>query len=105
MYQWNSWFIYLYALRLVFFMISGLIAIIFVMNSESSAGFLCDRYTALHFDEHASDEWNHCLTQIRLGVWLVYIPYTFFQFHCLQVLIKYRKAHENVEMGDDESDV
>ena len=90
---------------MVFIIISGFVAILFVLNTEDSAEFLCDRYTYLDGKEHDDTAWDHCLARVRVFVWLIYIPYIFFQFHCLQVLIKHRLVHENLEIGDDESDV
>ena len=103
-YKWNSWFLYLYALRMVFYTVAGLVAIIFVMNTDTSAEFLCDRYTTLEFEEHDDTQWDHCLARVRIMVWLVYLPWLLFQFHCLQVLIKHRLIHENVAIDAYEED-
>ena len=67
-------------LRLVFFLISGLIAIIAVENNDTAAEFLCDRYTSLDYEEHNHDvtQWATCMSNIRYLVWFIYLPYLLF---------------------------
>ena len=67
----------MYAVRLIFIVISGFIFILFLSNNQEMAEFFCGRYSSLDYDEKTSETeelWDTCVFRLRVWAWFVYIP-------------------------------
>ena len=98
---------YLYALRLVCIIMIGFVVILFLENNHEYAEFICDRYSALDYeDDSQSDElWEACIHRLRIVIWFVFLPFVAFQFHCIRALVKYRHNYENPDFEVQSDDV
>ena len=114
-YTYNTVTIQVYSTRLAAFVIMGLFFIIYSLHDEDLQQFFCDRYTEVRFHkldkleqkDHLSTsdkalkkdiEANvvSCMEQFKVVSWLIFVPATLFQIHCLFTLMAYRKEVENV---------
>ena len=50
-YKWSTWFIRVYAARLIFYIISGIVFLIIASNNTELSDFFCDRYFGFDTDE------------------------------------------------------
>ena len=92
-YRWNTVFLYMYALRLIFIIISGFVFLLFLCQNDELSEFFCDRYSRLDYDDKTSkteDEWETCIFRLRVWSWCLFIPLVAFQLHCYFTLIAYR---------------
>ena len=81
-YQWNSYFMTVYWLRLLVLIIGGFVFLVVANNGNSTIDFLCDRYYGADPSEAESqeeltretDELNECRFNLRLLGLLLYVP-------------------------------
>ena len=95
-YKWNTVFLTIYSLRLVAFVVMGLVFLVWATNHRGPVEFLCNRYYELKLSKKSQlDDVEECREELRILGWLIYFPVIFFQVHCVMTLNLYRKQTEN----------